>query len=144
MGLLNWFLLSYIFCFSESKTRCHSAKYHVHVWQIFHSLAAEIPDKYEGDSKDLTDVSKTQMYLTHLPQYCIYASVNGVCIGSGNGLSSVKSQAITWTNAKLLSMGPLGTNFSEILIKHKTFPSRNFLWKCLLRNGGQFVQREMR
>ena len=28
-------------------------------------------------------------------------------------------QAITWTNADLLSVGPLGTNFSEILIKIK-------------------------
>ena len=47
----------------------------------------------------------------------IYVSVNWVSIGSGNGLSPVRRQAITWTNGDLLSIGPLGINFSEIQIK---------------------------
>ena len=38
-------------------------------------------------------------------------------IGSDNGLSPVRRQAIIWTNAWLLFIGPLGTNFSEILIE---------------------------
>ena len=37
-------------------------------------------------------------------------------IGSDNGLSPGRRQAIIWTNAGILSIGPLGTNFSEILI----------------------------
>ena len=41
-------------------------------------------------------------------------SVNWVSIGLGNGLLSVRRQAITWTNADLLSIEPLVTNFSEI------------------------------
>ena len=49
--------------------------------------------------------------------WCIYAPLNWVSIGSGNGLSPVWCQAITWTNADFLSTGPLGTNFSEIQIK---------------------------
>ena len=44
-------------------------------------------------------------------------SLNWVSIGSGNGLSPVQRQAITWTNAGLLSTGPLGTIFHEIWIK---------------------------
>ena len=36
--------------------------------------------------------------------------------GSDNGLSPGRRQAIIWTNAGLLSIGPLGTNFSEISI----------------------------
>ena len=36
---------------------------------------------------------------------------------SDNGLSPVRCQAIIWTNAGLLSIGPLGTILSEILIK---------------------------
>ena len=36
-------------------------------------------------------------------------------IGSHNGLSPDLRQAIIWTNAGLLLIGPLGTNFSEIL-----------------------------
>ena len=38
-------------------------------------------------------------------------------IGSDNGLSPGRRQAIIWTNAGLLLIGPLGTNFSEILIE---------------------------
>ena len=42
-------------------------------------------------------------------------------IGSDNGLSPDRHQAIIWTNAGLLLIGPLGTNFSEILIEILTF-----------------------
>ena len=42
-------------------------------------------------------------------------------IGSDNGLSPGRRQAIIWTNAGILLTGPLGTNFSEILIKIHTF-----------------------
>ena len=51
----------------------------------------------------------------------IYASGNEAIIGSDNGLSPVRRQAIIWINADLLSIGILGTNFSEILIKIQTF-----------------------
>ena len=42
-------------------------------------------------------------------------------IGSDNGLSLVRRQAIIWTNAGLLSIGPLRTYFSENLIKIQQF-----------------------
>ena len=48
-------------------------------------------------------------------------------IGSDNDLSPGRHQAITWTNAGILLIGPFGTNFSEILIKIIYFHSR----KCL-------------
>ena len=48
-------------------------------------------------------------------------SVNWVSIGSGNGLSPARRQAITWTNAGLLSIGHLGTNCSEIRIEIQKF-----------------------
>ena len=38
-------------------------------------------------------------------------------IGSDNGLSPNRRQAIIWTNAGKLLIGPLGTNFSEMLIE---------------------------
>ena len=47
-----------------------------------------------------------------------FISVN---IGSNNGLSPVRWQAITWTNADLLSIGPIETYLSDILIKIQTF-----------------------
>ena len=42
-------------------------------------------------------------------------------IGSDNGLSPGRCQAIIWTNAGILLIGPLGTNFSEILIEIISF-----------------------
>ena len=42
--------------------------------------------------------------------------MNWVSFGSVNGLLPIRHQAITWTNADLLSMEPLGTNHSEIRI----------------------------
>ena len=42
-------------------------------------------------------------------------------IGSDNGLSPGQRQAIIWTDAGILLIGPLGTNFSEILIEILTF-----------------------
>ena len=41
--------------------------------------------------------------------------------GSNNGLSPGRRQAIMWTNAGILLIGPLGTNFSEILSEIRTF-----------------------
>ena len=46
-----------------------------------------------------------------------------ICVGktiiilSDNGLSPGRRQAIIWTNSGILSIGPLGTNYSEILIE---------------------------
>ena len=42
-------------------------------------------------------------------------------IDSDNGLLSHRRQAIIWTNARILLIGPLRTNFSEILIEFRTF-----------------------
>ena len=43
-------------------------------------------------------------------------------ISSDNGLSPSRRQAIIWTNAWILLIGPVGANFSEILIEIYTFP----------------------
>ena len=42
-------------------------------------------------------------------------------VGSDNGLSPERRQAIIWTNAGILLTGPLGTNLSEVLIEIQTF-----------------------
>ena len=44
-----------------------------------------------------------------------------IIIGSNNGLSPGRRQAIIWTNIGILSIGPLATNFNEILIGIQTF-----------------------
>ena len=52
---------------------------------------------------------------TSPPSATYVSSVNLVSIDSDNGLSPIGRQAIISTNAGLLSIGPLGTNFREIL-----------------------------
>ena len=41
--------------------------------------------------------------------------------GSDNGLSPGRRQAIIWSNDGILLIGPLGTNFGEILSEIHTF-----------------------
>ena len=77
------------------------------------------------------------------PYRRIYASMNWVSIGSGNGLSPVRRQAITRTNADILSIGPLGTKFNKIWIEILTFSLKKCVWKCFLWNGGRFDQEKM-
>ena len=75
--------------------------------------------------------------------YChIYVSINEVNIGWGNGLSSIRRQAIIKTNSGLLSIGALGTNLREILINQNTklFIQWKYIWKYCLQNGCHFVQ----
>ena len=50
--------------------------------------------------------------------YMLWLSI----IDSDNGLSPGRRQAIMWTNAGILLIGPLGTNFSKTLIVIYTFP----------------------
>ena len=59
--------------------------------------------------------------LTHWGQVTHICVSKLTVIGSDNGLSPDRCQAIIWANAGLLLIGPLGTNFSEILIEILTF-----------------------
>ena len=66
-----------------------------------------------------------------------YGRMTHICIGkltnmgSDNGLSPGRRQAIIWTNAGILLIGPLGTNFSEILIEIQTFSLKKIRLKML-------------
>ena len=81
-------------------------------------------------------------------------------IGSDNGLSPGRRQAIIWTNAGISLIGPLGTNFSEILIEILTFSFKKMylkmssgkwrpfclglnLLRYLLHNSVHFVEASM-
>ena len=52
-------------------------------------------------------------------------------IGSDNGLAPERRQAIIWTNTGILLIGPLGTDFSEILSKIHIFSFQNMHLKML-------------
>ena len=46
-------------------------------------------------------------------------------IGSDNGLSPGRRQAITWTNAGIVLIRTLGMKFNEIFIEIQTFSFKN-------------------
>ena len=81
-------------------------------------------------------------WLTHwVTHICVG---NLTIIGSDNGFSPGRPQAITWTNVDLLSVGSLGAKFSEIPIEIQNFSFMKMrIGKCRLRNGGHFVQGKM-
>ena len=60
-----------------------------------------------------------------------WGQVTHICVGkltiicSDNGLAPSRRQAIIWTNDGILLTGPLGTNFSEILIEILTSSFKN-------------------
>ena len=58
--------------------------------------------------------------------------------GSDNGLSPDRRQAIIWTNAGILLIGPLGTNFSETLIEILTSSVKKMRMKVLSAKRRQF------
>ena len=67
--------------------------------------------------------------LTHWGRVTHICVSNLTIIGSDNGLLPDRRQAIIWTNAGLLLIGPLGTNFSEILIAILTFSFKKMRFK---------------
>ena len=77
------------------------------------------------------DTSVAVLHLTHwgwMMHICV-SKLN--IIGSDNDLSPGQCQAIIWTNAEILLIWPLQTNFSEILIKIHIFSFKKMQFKSL-------------
>ena len=55
----------------------------------------------------------------------------------------MQRQAITWTNAHFLSIGPLGANFSEIWIKIQKFFQENVFENVVCEIVVYFVSASM-
>ena len=60
-------------------------------------------------------------YLTHWGRVTHICVSKLTIIDSDDGLSPGRRRTIIWTNAKILLLGPLGTNSSEILLEIHTF-----------------------
>ena len=89
--------------------------------QMFWSILIYITLWTKTRNKSLWYYDIDIMVLTH------WGRVTHICvgklniIGSDNGLTPGRLQAIIWTNAGILVIGPLGTNFSEISSEISTF-----------------------
>ena len=79
-----------------------------------------------------------------LAQLTHWGRVTHICvayltiIASDNDLSPSRRQAISWTNAGILLIRPLGTNFSKILMKIHTFSLTKMHLKMSSAKRGPF------
>ena len=117
-------------------------EYHVHL--IFHNCMLSY-EYIQLNTFSLCECQRKYVY-AHVYKICTlsfyilllllthWGRVTHICvsgltiIGSDNGLSPGRRQAIICTNAGILLIGPLGTNFNEILIEILTF---SFKKMCL-------------
>ena len=76
--------------------------------------------------------SRPVAWLFHWGRVTYICVADLATIGSDNDLSPVRRQAIIWTNAGILLIGLLGTNFSETLIRIQTFSLKKIHLKMLL------------
>ena len=87
-----------------------------------------------GTFSIIRSVRSQQMcsYLTHWGRVTHICVSKLIIIGSDNGLSPDRRQAIIWTNTGILLMGPLETNFSGILFAIYKFSVKKM---CLKMSG---------
>ena len=70
--------------------------------------------------------SRRTTHTTHWGRVTHICVSKSTTIGLDNGLSPGRRQAIIWTIAGILSIGPLYTKFSEIFIQIHTFSFKKF------------------
>ena len=110
----------YIYVFMVPSWHRYTLRVTVPLWResTYHRW---IPQKVSDMLLWYLFVDRLYKLLTH------WGRVTHICvgkltiIGSDNGLSPERRQAIIWTNAGILFIGPLRTTFSEILIEVLTF-----------------------
>ena len=84
-----------------------------------------------GNYRNVNHMSWNQRNDTNIGQVMHICIRKLTIIGSDNGLLPDQCQVIIWTNAGILSIGPWGTNFSEIWIEILTFPFKKMHLKDL-------------
>ena len=82
---------------------------------------AQVSGRYRSDSGTLQHVCRDVLSLAHWGRTTHRCVGKLTIIGSDNGLSPGRRQAIIWINDGIMLIGSLGTNFSEILIGNQTF-----------------------
>ena len=95
--------------------KTETSTFHLYAWQI--PVAAEVYMKFD---------------LTHWGRVTHISVITLTIIVLGKGLSPDRFQTIIWTNAGILLIRPLGTNFSEILMEIHTFSFRKMHLKMPL------------
>ena len=129
-----WIFNNYIKLHQQKQQRHahtkHTLKYCIHIYDV-----QNVDDLVQDcNISSAFAMEKLQSHWGRVTHICV---TKLTIIGSDNGLSPGRRQAIIWTNAGILLIRPLGTNFNEMLIEILAFS------KCRLRNGVHFVSASM-
>ena len=84
------------------------------------------------NNREAGDLRRHHAHYDVIVMWGMYGTVIWVLTGWGNGVSPVRGQLNVWTNADLI-IGPLGTNFRDILIECHDSLSRKCIYKCRLK-----------
>ena len=84
---------------------------------VYHDSRAVVARERLWPARIIKIMIATKEILTHCGRVTHICVNKLTIIGSDNGLSPGRRQAIIGTNVEILLIGPLGTNFSEILIE---------------------------
>ena len=114
-----------------NKTIEISVIWHAVIWNFLEQISVEVDTKYDNFHlwkclwkyclQNVGHIVLVSMYLTHWGRVKHIWVGKLAIIGSYNGLSPGRRQAIIWTTAGILLIEPLGTNFSQILIGIQIF-----------------------
>ena len=108
------------------------------MWHIL-KLLSNFKHRFEFPGIKLVHVPTSNVYLTHWGRATHIYVGKLTTIGSDNGLSPGQRQAIIWTIAGILLIGPLGTNFNDILIGIQTFSFKKMHLKMSSAKWRPFV-----
>ena len=89
------------------------------IWENMTELMSMLCDNLDVGGLQLN--TWADGHLTHWGRVTHICVCNLTIIGPDNGLLPGRRQAIIWTNAGILLIGPLGTNFSETVIEIHIF-----------------------
>ena len=137
---VQWYPIKFSFIIlikAISRALCKTAVTPVHWQWSYCSLALSHGfDELKPSLKSLMDKKTSLTHWGRVTHICVSKLT---IIGSDNGLSPGRRQAIIWTNAGILLIVPLGTNFSEILINILTFSFAKMHLKVSLAKWRHFV-----
>ena len=108
-------------------------------WSIVGQLSNEFSALWDGSyNNGLIYGQVNNPWLTHWGRVTHICVSDLTSIASDNGLSPGRRQAIIRTNAGILLIRPLGTNFSEFLVEILIFSFKKMRFKVLSAKRGPF------
>ena len=120
------------FSWLKQDTIIHETQQLARITEQVLEMKSILPSTYVLRFPDGRDLIYSVIYtntLTHWGRVTHICLSKLTIIGSDNGLSPGRRQAIIWTCAGILLIGPLGTSLGEILIEIYTFSFTKMLLK---------------